>query len=196
MYDQANHLRKLVLSGAVDPRGPDDDAPFLIAVAGGKGGVGTTTLAVNLATALARDGRRTLLVDADISHADVAKLCGLHDGYTVADVLSGRRTLHEAIQRGPAGVQIVPGSWAGEDLTEASPPAQQRFIRQLRGLGAHAEYVIIDAGSGLNRVVQTFWRSADAVLLVTTPDLVSVMDAYAQSKCTRRGWNPAAYTRL
>ena len=67
-------------------------------------------------------------------------------------------------------------------LADVSPAAQERFVRQLRGLGAHADFVILDVGSGLSRVVRSFWRAADCVLLVTTPELVSVMDAYASIK--------------
>jgi len=187
MYDQANHLRKLVLAGGDDRRPPAGNAPRLIAISGGKGGVGTTTLAVNLATALARDGRRTLLVDADLEGADVATLCRLDDGYTVADVLSDRRTVHEAIQRGPAGVQVLPGAWAPGRLSSFSPAAQDRFVRQLRGLGAHADFVILDVGSGLSPAVRSFWQAADCVMLATTPELVSVMDAYASIKVHLEG---------
>jgi flagellar biosynthesis protein FlhG len=187
MYDQANHLRKLVLAGADDARPPATNAPRLIAVSGGKGGVGATTLAVNLATALARDGRRTLLVDADLEGADVAALCRVEDGYTVADVLSDRRTVHEALQRGPAGVQVLPGAWAPGRLANFSLAAQERLVRQLRGLGGHADFVILDVGSGLSPAVRSFWRSADCVVLATTPELVSVMDAYASIKVHLEG---------
>jgi len=187
MHDQAIRLRNLVLAGGDDPRPPAADAPFVIAVSGGKGGVGTTTLAVNLSMALARDGRRTLLVDADLEGADVAALCRLEDRYTLADVLSDRRTVHEAIQRGPAGVQVLPGAWAPGRLADVSPAAQERFVRQLRGLGAHADFVILDVGSGLSRAVRSFWRAADCIMLATTPELVSVMDAYACVKVHLEG---------
>src|SRR5688572_26812793 len=102
--DQANDLRNLVLH-AVRGVGPSPDVPppKIVVVAGGKGGVGTTTVAVNLAAALAREGRRVVLADADFAGPNVAELCGVDGAYGAADVLAGRRTVHEVLLRGPIG---------------------------------------------------------------------------------------------
>jgi flagellar biosynthesis protein FlhG len=182
MSDQAFRLRTLMHEGS--RRGPaaGHAAPTMLAVAGGKGGVGTTTLAVNLGIALAQDGRRTLLVDADAQRADVAALCGLADGPSVADVLSGLRTLHEVIQRGPAGLQILPGRWGAQSSVDWTPRAQESLLDGLRGLGQHADVVLLDVGASINPVSRAFWRAADEVLLVTAADSVAVMDAYATVK--------------
>jgi len=187
MHDQANHLRALVSAGR--RLGPvSNSAPRLIALAGGKGGVGVTTLAIRLAQALARDGRRTLLVDADTQRPDVATVCQLQDGYSVADVLYGRRTMHEAIRLGPGGIQILPGvSPLGQTAPRAgatpwTPAAQERFIADLRSLGPHADVALLDVGSACDAVAHRFWQAADEVLLVTTPDPVAVLDAYAAVK--------------
>jgi flagellar biosynthesis protein FlhG len=185
MQDQANELRQLVLRGARPATTPSGPPPKLIVVTSGKGGVGTTTVAVNLAIALARDGRRTVLVDADFESADAATLCRLEATYTVADVLAGRRTVHEALERGPAGIQVLPGAWARGSLSECSEAGQQRLLGQLKCIGAHAEYVILDVGSGASRVIGQFWQAADEVLLITTPDAVAIMDTYAAVKVLR-----------
>jgi len=162
-----------------------------VVLAGGKGGVGTTTLAVNLAIALAHDGRRVVLVDADLDSADAGTLCRLDEpSSTVADILSGRLSVHEALERGPAGIQILPGAWAGGGLVDCSASAQQRLLAQLKCLGAYADFVILDVGSGANRVIGHFWQTADHVFLVTTPDVVSVMDAYAAVKVLCAGVAP------
>jgi len=157
-------------------------APKLIVVASGKGGVGTTTAAVNLAVSLARDGRRTVLVDADLGRADATRLCRVDDVYTVADVLAGRRGVHEILVRGPAGVQVLPGAWATGNLTDCEPAAQQRLLDELARLGPHADYIVIDAGSSLSRVVRRFWQAADRMLVVTSPEAASVTNAYAAIK--------------
>lgn len=186
MADQANDLRNLVLrAGRSSPTA--SEPPKLVVIAGGKGGVGTTTIAVNLAISLARDGRRVVLVDADLDGADAGTLCRVDEpASTVADILSGRLSVHEALERGPAGILVLPGAWAGNALVDCSPSAQQRLLAQLKCLGAYADFVILDVGSGANRVIGHFWQSADSVFLVTTPDVVSVMDAYAAVKvlCT------------
>jgi len=184
--DQANTLRRLVQTGAVASHEADRRNPVIrpkiVAVTAGKGGVGTTSVAVNLAAALAGEGYRTVLVDADFSGADVTTLCGIEEECTVADVLSGRRSLHETLERGPNGLQVLAGAWALDGLGDCSAEAQERLIAQIVALGHHADFVVVDAGSGLNRVVRRFWHAADLVMMVSTPDVVSVMDTYAAIK--------------
>jgi flagellar biosynthesis protein FlhG len=159
-----------------------ESAPRLIALAGGKGGVGCTTLAIQLARALARDGRRTLLVDADSQRPDVATFCQLPDSLSVADVLSGRRTLHEAIRLGPGGIQVLPGASPLGRAAHWTAATQERFIADLRSLGAHTDVALLDVGCACDAVAHRFWQEADEVLLVTTPDPVAVLDAYAAVK--------------
>ena len=156
--------------------------PRKIVVSAGKGGVGTTTVAVNLAVSLGRLGCRTILVDADLSGADATWLCGLESPETIADVLSSRRNVYEVLQPGPGGIQVVPGVWSPTAMPDCSPSGQQRLLRQLDTLGRHADWVVLDAGCGLNNVVRRFWEVADQVLLVTTGEAVAIMDAYAAIK--------------
>src|SRR6266404_6707380 len=177
MHDQANELRALARQWAAEAK-PAAGGPRKIVVSAGKGGVGTTTVAVNLAAALGRQGCRTVLVDADFSGADAAMLCGIESRDTIADVLSGRRSVHEVLQPGPGGIQVVPGIWSPGSIPDCSPAAQQRLLRELDHLGRHAEVIVLDAGSGLNHIVQRFWQAADELLVVTTVEAVSIMDAY------------------
>ncbi len=180
LHDQAQTLRRLVQQSSASPDA--QVGPSLVAVAGAKGGVGTTTIAVNLAAALALAGKRTVLVDADLRGGDAQELCGIRGLYSVADVFSRRRTIHEVLEAGPAGLQVVPGVWALGADADVSPEAQQRLIGQLRELGPHGDVVILDTGSGIDRATQTFWQSADLVLLVSTTEPVAIMDAYAGVK--------------
>ncbi|HUY32652.1 MAG TPA: P-loop NTPase [Pirellulales bacterium] len=183
MSDQANRLRSLVLEGVSrGAPGAEPCAARRVVVTGGKGGVGTTTIAVNLAVALALDGYRTVLVDADLGRADAAALCRASDGYTVGDVLAGRRSVHEALVRGPAGILVLPGAWATGQAGECSPAAQEQLLRELSRLGPHADFVVLDAGNGQNRVVRRFWKAADSVLFVTSSDDAAVMNTYAAIK--------------
>src|SRR5260221_5379305 len=111
ILDQANELRQLVRSQA--RIGPVAVAqPSLFVLTGGQRGVGTTTLSLNLAVALALQGQRTVLVDADLDRGAVAGLCGIAERHSIVDVLSGRLTIHEVLARGPAGLLVVPGVWA------------------------------------------------------------------------------------
>src|SRR3989304_8316814 len=125
MHDQANDLRRLVRESRTPASAPAPLRPTLLVVAGGKGGVGTTTLAVNLAVALAQRGRRTVLVDADPDTADAAILCRLPEHHTVADVLAPRRAPAEALQPVPGGRRVLPrarGPAPGGGWPPARPP--------------------------------------------------------------------------
>jgi flagellar biosynthesis protein FlhG len=179
MKDQADDLRQLVRQDPAEHASPPSQTPALVAVTGGKGGVGTTTLALNLAAALSRQGRPTILVDGDFGGPGAGLLCPRGDGPTVADVLAARCGLADALRPGPAGARILPNAWPAADCSSS---AQERLIADLRGLGREADFVILDAGSGLGGVVRRFWLAADLVLLVATPEPASVMGAYAAVK--------------
>ena len=192
MHDQADELRQLVLRTAASARLPAAPPPPIVVVSGGKGGVGATTVAVNLSIVLARLGRRIVLVDADLNQPDATALCNLKEADTVADVLSGRRTVHEVLQSGPGGIQMLPGAWAPQRLTDCPPLAQQRMLTELSRLGAHADVVILDAGNKVDSVTERFWQAADLVLLVTTSEAAAIMDSYAAVKLLApRGSQPA-----
>ena len=187
MHDQANDLRRLVRQAISTRNDASAGRPKLIVVSGGKGGVGTTTVAVNLAIALVQRGSRTVLVDADTHGSDARILCQLDELYTVADVLSARRTVRESLQPGPGGLQVLPGAWAEGDISECPPQSQERLVGQLLDLGNRADCVVVDAGNGPNRLIKRLWQAADLVLLVTTSELASVMDAYASIKILAAG---------
>jgi flagellar biosynthesis protein FlhG len=186
MLDQANHLRQLMRDAKHAGARDDTKRPRLVVVTGSKGGVGTTTLAVNVAVALSRQCCPTLLVDGDLGKADAAALCGTREGHTIGDVLAGRRPIQQALQPGPGGIRVLPGAWATGHVTDCDTAAHERLMADLARLDEFA-YAVIDAGCGLNRIVERFWRAADRVLLVATPVSTSVLDAYAALKAAGAG---------
>jgi flagellar biosynthesis protein FlhG len=181
MSDQGADFRRLVFRAA-SPSGAERGGARMLVVSGGRLGVGATTLAVNLATALAHEALRVVLVDADMQRADVAAQCGVAGKFGVHDVLAGRRSIHEAIVVGPAGLQIVAGSAAAETRTAASARSIGRLLRQLDSLRPHADWLLVDAGNQPCELAARLWSAADTVMLVTAPDAVSVMDTYALIK--------------
>lgn len=178
MHDQADELRQLVRQRS---HADQTRAPRWLTLFGGKGGVGTSSVGLGIATALALAGRRVLLVDGDFAGPDLAALARVEPRYTICDVLSARRSVHEALEAGPAGMQMLLGP-ADRRGVECTPSAQERLIKQIRGLGAHADVVVVDAGSAVSRTMRRFWQAADALLLVTTAEPVAVMDTYAGLK--------------
>jgi len=186
-YDQANQLRALVRQESRAAAPASGAGPVLVTVTGGKGGVGTTTVAVNLAVGLARAGHRTVLIDADLDGGDASLLCRLEERYTVADVLGARRTVREVLQPGPAGIQVLPGIWGPTSPPDDSAAARQRLIDGLTGLANQADFLVADAGNGLRPMVRSLWEAAELVLMVATPELSSVMDTYASIKALSAG---------
>lgn len=182
MIDQANDLRRLVTQSVELPQHVPLRQVKAVLVAGGKGGVGTTTVAVNLAVAAAQQGLRTVLVDADPDGPDVQTLCRLRQRYTLSDVLNGRRTLGETLQPGPGGVMILPGAWATADLADASNTCQKRLLDQLTNLGTRADFVVLDGGNGLHAFTRRLWQTCEEVVLVASTDTNAVLDTYAALK--------------
>jgi len=186
MYDQANELRQLVSQRTLAPGRPPGGARLLV-VAGGKGGVGTTSVAIHLAVALAQGGFHPVLVDADVDGGSAALLCGIQERYTIADALAGRRSVQESLEVGPAGIRVLAGAWELAVLADGATSAQQRLIGQLQGLQHLTEAVVVDVGNSWSRWARRFWQAADRVLLVTTPELTSIMDTYASIKLLAAG---------
>ncbi len=188
MIDQATELRKLVLRSLRDQPIVTGPPPRLIAMAGSGRGVGVTSLAVNLAVAMASQGTRVVLVDADVYSSDVAKLCGLD--LTDADTQrnSSQHDIHELMCPGPLGLQVVPRLSAPFADDRASTDSElcdmsyERLHRQLATLGRHADVVVLDLGSGSGELVRRFSVTADEMLLVTTSGDTPVMEAYARIK--------------
>lgn len=181
MHDQADELRQLVRMGAMHTA-HDGPPPPRIVVAGGKPNVGATTLALNLAVAFCGQGQRIVLVDADLDRSGVASLCEIAERLSIVDVIAGQRSIHEILQRGPAGMQIVPGAWAPAAATNSTATSQAHLLDQLNQLGPYADALVIDVGSSRSPLSKRLWQSADMVVLVTTPEPDAIMDSYAAIK--------------
>ncbi len=158
----------------------------VIAVTGGKGGVGKTSVAVNLSTALASTGKRVMLLDGDLGLANVDVFLGLSPRYTMAHVLSGERTLEEIILESPQGFQVVPGASGVADLANLSAAGHLGLIQAFSGLSARIDTLIIDTSAGIAHSVVQFTQAAQHVLLVVCDEPASMTDAYALIKVMSR----------
>jgi len=158
----------------------------VIAVTGGKGGVGKTSVAVNLATALATTGRRVMLLDGDLGLANVDVFLGLSPRHTMAHVLSGERALEEIILESPHGVQVVPGASGVADMANLSAAAHLSLVQAFSSLSSRVDVLIVDTSAGLSHSVLQFSQAAQHVLLVVCDEPASMTDAYALAKVLSR----------
>lgn len=154
----------------------------ILAVTSGKGGVGKTMVAANLAAAMARQGRRVLVIDADLGLANLDVVLNLQPSTTLHDVFTGRATLEQATLDAPGGFQVL---LAGSGLVEYSrltPEVREQFEQLLHSVRPRYDDVLLDTGAGISDVVLYAVSLADEVLVVATPEPTSLTDAYATIK--------------
>ncbi len=153
-----------------------------VAVASGKGGVGKSSLVANVAVALGQRGVNVLLVDADLSQANLDLLLGLTPRYDLQHVLRGEKSLADIVMEGPAGVRLVPASSGVPEFADLDDFRRESLLRGLSTLERDADLILMDIASGVSRQVMSFCLAADEVLVVTTHELPAFSDAYALIK--------------
>jgi len=179
-FDQAHELRALVAQRSA--RGSDLPRETRtcrsLAVVSGKGGVGKSVIALNMAVALARRGESVCLIDASPGIGHLGFLCGRNGYWNLSHVAAGSRSLEDVVLDGPHGLRIVPG--ASCLLTDADSRAE--LLRELTVLERSHDWLIIDTASAEPLCSSPFARAADRVLIVTTPEPTSIAEAYAALK--------------
>ena len=174
VIDQAAKLRALAAQHT--PRAT------VFAVTSGKGGVGKSNVAVNLAIALSQAGKRVVLLDADLGLANADVLCGVEVRANLAHVVARQRELKDVMVDAPGGFKLIGGASGLAKMADLSDGDRQRLIRAMAELETQADVIIVDTGAGISPSVLSFTRAADHVLVVTTPEPTAITDAYAAIK--------------
>lgn len=184
MPDQADKLRELKATAAGVWRPAGIGLP-MIAVTGSRGGVGATTVAVNLAAVLADRGMRVALVDAAECNASIARAADVQAAVRrgTSDVAAGSCHAATAVVTGPVGMVVLAQRGASSEL---SRPALQRLLAELDALSDTVDLMVVDTGSGLTATTQRLWLRARLAILVTTTSDAAVVDCYAAIKHCRR----------
>ncbi|MEI8359803.1 MAG: hypothetical protein RL342_2287 [Pseudomonadota bacterium] len=151
----------------------------VVAITSGKGGVGKTFVSANLAAALAKRGKRVLVLDADLGLANLDVVLNLYPKITLHDVFVGKARIEEAIVQAPGGFSVLLAGSGLVEYSRLSPEVRQDFLRIMAGLTPNYDIVLLDTGAGISDVVLFAVSLASEVLVVATPEPTALTDAYA-----------------
>ena len=160
--------------------------PRVLAITGGKGGVGKTSISVNLAIALARNGSKVCLFDADTGLANINVMLGLHPAYTLEHMFTGEKNIEDIVLEGPEGVHIIPGASGFAQCVELGASQQQRLVESVSGIESHYDYMLVDTAAGISPTVLHFVAASQVAAVVITPEPTSLTDAFSLLKVLRR----------
>jgi flagellar biosynthesis protein FlhG len=176
MNDQASGLRKM----------QDSQQIKVIAVSGGKGGVGKTNVSLNTAIALGQLGKRVLVLDADLGLANVDVMLGLRVKRNLSHVLSGECELDDIIIEGPAGINIIPATSGTQSMVDLTPSEHAGLIRAFSDMRTQFDVLIVDTAAGISDMVLSFCRASQDIMLVVCDEPTSITDCYALMKLLSR----------
>jgi flagellar biosynthesis protein FlhG len=182
MNDQAQKLRELAKDVHKESKGRFEGPSRVITITSGKGGVGKTSFTLNIGLALASQGYRVTIIDADFGLANVDVLIGMVPKYNLVHLLRGEKELEDILLDGPSGIKIVTGASGVLEITDLSKEALENLIGIFTKLENESDFILIDTGAGINKSVISFIEAVDDIILIVNPDPTSITDSYAVIK--------------
>lgn len=199
MQDQASTLRAMMRDISHQsitknlPTSNTQKIPSVLAISGGKGGIGKTLTTANLGLCMARMGMRTLLIDGDFGLANLDVILNLRPRFTLDDVLCGERHLKEIIMTGPEGLRIIPSSSGVMKVSELDNLQKLVLLDQVEELNEEFDVVLIDTPAGVSKNVQYWVTSSSEIIMVVTPEPTSLADCYASIKILAQTTNETSF---
>lgn len=186
--DQAEQLRKMVSQNSEMPQtqAVKRNSARVITITSGKGGVGKSSVSVNLAIWLSRLGNKVIILDADFGLANIEVMLGIRPKYNLADLMFNGLELKDIITPGPENIGFISGGSGIQELTRLNKDQIIYLTKKLVELDGMADIIIIDTGAGIADSVLEFVLASTEVLLVATPEPTSITDAYALLKTLNR----------
>lgn len=159
-----------------------DQGIRVISVTSGKGGVGKSNVVSNLAMALSAQGKKVLIIDADLGLGNIDVLLGLTPLYNLNNVLNGERTISEIIVEGPAGIKVIPAGSGVQEFTSLGQHEKLKLLDELDMLEEQFDIMIVDTEAGISENVTYFTVAAQEIIVVVSPEPTSITDVYALIK--------------
>lgn len=156
--------------------------PRIIAVTSGKGGVGKTSFTINLAISLARAGHRVVVFDADLGLANAEIMMGISPDLTLYDCIRGQAGIKDILTPGPAGVRLVSGGSGFMEMANLNQDTLQQLLDSMQILDGEADFILVDTGAGISKIVLGFVAAVHEIILVITPEPTSITDGYSLAK--------------
>ena len=181
MKDQANKLREMAfnLKSQIEVElDRENKQSRVIAISSGKGGVGKSTLALNLSLELCAQGKRVILMDGDLGMGNIDIMLGLIPKYNLYHFIRDQKSLKDIIIDGPSGLKIISGGSGISELANLRDDELNRILMEIGRLDGEFDFMIVDTGAGISNNVIRFLLAADDVIILTTPDPTSLTDAY------------------
>lgn len=176
--DQAENLRNIIKKQNQIDKGN----ARVIAVTSGKGGVGKSSVSINLAVQFTRMGKKVIILDADFGLANIEVMFGVIPQYNMSDLISSGKELNEIITEGPDGIKFISGGSGIARLVNLDKEQIKRLVNKMSELESMADIIIIDTGAGISPAVMEFLVASPETILVTTPEPTSITDSYALLK--------------
>lgn len=160
--------------------------PRVIAITGGKGGVGKTSIAINLAIAMSKSGSKVCLFDGDTGLANTNIMLGIYPAYTLEHLFTGEKSIQDIVIEGPEGIHVVPGASGFAQCVELDVGQQQRLVTSIKAIEPHYDYMLVDTAAGISPTVLHFIAASQVAVLVVTPEPTSLTDAFSLLKVLKR----------
>ncbi|MEH7076590.1 MinD/ParA family protein [Neobacillus drentensis] len=192
--DQAQSLREYMHRFNIQQE--DKHSARVITITSGKGGVGKSNFTLNFALGLNEAGKKVVLLDLDLSTANINILMGITARNSLADVLHRQKSIWDVLEKGTAGIDYISGGLEIQDLMELDPSTLSFFWGQIQKLQTYADFILLDTGAGISKELVDFILASDETILVTTPEPTAIADSYAVLKTVLQFTNQTPKFRL
>lgn len=182
--DQAQSLREYMQRFNVEQQ--NNHSARMITITSGKGGVGKSNFTINFALGLQAVGKKVVILDLDLSTANINILMGIMPQYSLVDVLYQKKTIWDVLEKGVNGIEYISGGFEIQDLINLDQHTLLFFWSQIQELQTYADFILLDTGAGISKELVDFIVASDETIMVTTPEPTSIADSYAVIKTVQQ----------